>query len=54
LVVGNTAVGSVAVDGGSDVNNSGQGTVGLTAAASTSSVTVDGAGSTWTEGHGAT
>jgi T5SS/PEP-CTERM-associated repeat protein/autotransporter-associated beta strand protein len=48
LTVGFTSPGTLTISGGSDVNNSGTGNIAQSAAASTSSVTVDGAGSTWT------
>jgi T5SS/PEP-CTERM-associated repeat protein len=48
LIVGNTAPGSMAVGAGSVVNNTGTGTVANIAAASTSAVSISGAGSKWT------
>ena len=47
LIVGDTAPGSMTIDAGSLVNNSGSATVANSSAASTSAVSVTGAGSKW-------
>jgi T5SS/PEP-CTERM-associated repeat protein len=48
LIVGDTAPGSMTINGGFVVNNTGDGAIARTSASSTSTVTVDGATSTWT------
>ncbi len=48
LVVGDSAPASVTVNGGYTVSNTGTGTIANSAAASTSSVTITGTGSKWT------
>ncbi len=51
LIIGDTAPGGMTIKAGSVVNNTGDGIIANTSAASTSSVSVDGAGSTWTNSN---
>lgn len=52
LVVGDTAVGTMSITGGSKVNNTNDGIITNSEAAKNSSVTVDGANSKWTNSGG--